>query len=93
MNIVTIGTIVLKLLPVISETIRQVEELDSSPGKGSQKLEAALIILRSIYETTNANPTVSFDDLVKTIKGVIAALVTFYNSTGQFVKKLKQEAA
>jgi len=93
MNAIKIGTIVVKLLPVITDTIRRIEELDSSPGKGSQKLDLALNIIRGIYETTDANPEVSFDDLVATIKKVITALVTFYNSIGVFVKNLKQDAA
>jgi len=93
MNMIKIGSIVLKMMPIIVEAIHQIEELDSSSGKGQQKLQAALIILKTIYETTDPNPTVSFEQLTNTIQGVIAALVGFYNATGKFVKNLKQEAA
>lgn len=90
MNALKIGTIVIKLFPVITDTIRRIEELDSSPGKGGQKLELAINIIRGIYETADANPEVSFNELVATIKKVIAALVDFYNGMGIFVKSLKQ---
>ena len=85
MNIFTIGSIVLKLLPHIADAIKDIEQLDQTPGKGPAKQQVVLAIVKAAYEATT--PTVPFDELQATVIKVVAALVEFYNSIGLFHKK------
>jgi hypothetical protein len=93
MNALVIGSTVLKLLPVITDTIHQVEVLDSSPNKGPQKLQVAITILRGIYNAAEPNPAVTFDQLEGAVKSIISALVEFYNAVGTFTKQVTTQQA
>lgn len=84
MNLALAAIGVMRLLPQISQTILDVEQLDSSPNKGAAKRALVLSILRIAYEATV--PAVPFDDLKATIEKTIAALVEFYNAIGTFIK-------
>lgn len=87
MNFLTASNLILSLLPIISNVIKQVEELNKTPGNGKAKLELALVLIREIYNA--ANPPESFDSIRAKVEGTIAALVTFYNTIGAFVKAVK----
>jgi hypothetical protein len=83
MNIINTANIILTLLPVVSDTVKNVEAAVGS-GNGSQKLALALAIIKPIYNASN--PPVAFDSIVAQITEVIAALVTFYNQIKAFTK-------
>lgn len=84
MNIMEIITAVRNMIPVITETIKIVEE--NFPGtKGAVKLDAAKKILESVYAQSG-----SIEALWPVISGVISAAVTVYNSTGVFKKSATQ---
>lgn len=87
MNLLTLSNTILTLLPVITNTVQAVEAASNTPGNGSAKLQLALGIIKPIYEATN--PPVPFDQIVANITSIIAALVTFYNNIGTFVKSVK----
>ena len=90
MNIVATANIILTLLPVISDTVKNVEAAVGS-GNGKQKLQLALGIIESLY--TASNPPVPFNTLVGQITSVIAALVSFYNDIRAFVNTKQVVAA
>jgi hypothetical protein len=90
MNIAATAQVILTLLPVISDTVKNVEAAVGA-GNGSQKLQLALDVIKSIYNASN--PPVSFDSIVGHVTEVIAALVTYYNSIRAFVKTVQQAAA
>jgi hypothetical protein len=90
MNIVATANIILTLLPVISDTVKNVEAAVGS-GNGAQKLQLAIGIIKPIYNASN--PPVPFDSLVAHVTEVIAALVTFYNSVRAFSKSTQQAVA
>lgn len=89
MNLISTANIILTLLPVISDTVKNVEAAVGS-GNGAQKLQLAIGIIKPIYNASN--PPVPFDSLVAHVTEVIAALVTFYNSIKAFPNTLKQAA-
>lgn len=89
MNILATANIILTLLPVISDTVKNVEAAVGS-GNGAQKKDLAVGIIKSIYDASS--PPVPFDTLVAHVTEVIAALVTFYNSIKAFPSTLKQAA-
>lgn len=90
MNIVATANIILTLLPVISDTVKNVEAAVGS-GNGKQKLQLALGIIESLYNASN--PPVPFNTLVGQITSVIAALVSFYNDIRAFVNTKQVVAA
>lgn len=85
MSFIGTGEIVLGLLPHIASAIKDIENLDQSPGKGSAKQQVVLAIVKAAYEATN--PTIPFADLEATVTKFVAALVSFYNTIGLFTKK------
>jgi hypothetical protein len=89
MNIIATANIILTLLPVVSDTVKNVETiatLDTNPtvSTGSAKRDFVIGIVKSIYDASS--PPVPFDTIVAHISEVIAALVTFYNKVGVVVK-------
>lgn len=93
MNAIAIATTVLKLLPVITGTIDEIEHLDQSEGKGKEKLQAAIIIIRNIYGVAFKDAPVTFDQIQTAVESIIAAVVNFKNITGQFKTRKDQKAA
>jgi len=90
MNVIATAQVILTLLPVISDTVKNVEAAVGA-GNGQQKLTLALGIIKPIYNASN--PPVPFDNIVSHITEVIAALVTFYNQIKAFTKSALQAAA
>jgi hypothetical protein len=90
MNILSTANVILTLLPIITDTVKNVEAAVGS-GNGAQKKDLAIGIIKSIYEASN--PPVAFDAIVSHITEVIAAVVTFYNSIKAFPKAVQQAAA
>ena len=90
MNIAATAQIILTLLPVVSDTVKNVEAA-AGAGNGPQKLQLALDVIKSIYNASN--PPVPFETIVGHVTEVIAALVTYYNSIKAFVKSVHQAAA
>ena len=86
MNIVSASAVILKLLPIIGNAVRAVEELEQTPGKGPAKLQVVLGVVRSIYEAAEPDSTVKFDAVVQSVTAIVANLVTFYNNIGVFKK-------
>ena len=90
MNILSTANVILTLLPIISDTVKNVEAAVGS-GNGAQKLQLALSIIKPIYNASN--PPVPFDSLSAHVTEVIAALVTFYTSIKAFTKSTQAIAA
>jgi hypothetical protein len=90
MNVIATAQVILTLLPVISDTVKNVEAA-VGVGNGQQKLALAVGIIKSIYNASN--PPAPFETLSAHITEVIAALVTFYNSIRAFSKTAQQVAA
>lgn len=86
MSIAIVAPIILKLLPVIGNAVRAVEELEQSNGKGPAKLQVVIGIVRSIYEAAEPEAAVKFDALIATVTTVVGSLVNFYNAIGLFRK-------
>lgn len=86
MNLLSISNIILTLLPVVSDTVKNVEALQGQ-GNGQAKLQLALAIIKPIYEATN--PPQSFDSIVGHVTAVIGALVNFYNQIHAFTTTAK----
>lgn len=89
-NLVTVAKTLLTLIPVITDVLVSVEEVNTEAGNGKYKKELALALIKTIYNATN--PVVTFDELYNTISGVVDAIVTFLNATHNAFKKLKQAA-
>lgn len=87
MNALSIATTVIKLLPVIISTIDELENLDQSAGKGKEKLQAAIIIIKNIYGVAFADAAVKFEQIQSAVESIIEAIVNFKNLTGEFKKK------
>lgn len=90
MNIVATANIILTLLPVISDTVKNVEAAVGS-GNGQQKLALAIGIIKPLYNASN--PPVPFDTLIGQITEVIAALVSFYNQIRAFASTTAKAVA
>lgn len=90
MNIATTANIILTLLPIVSDTVKNVEAAVGS-GNGSSKLKLALDIIKPIYDASS--PVVPFESLVGQVTSVIAALVTFYQSIQAFTRSVTKQAA
>jgi hypothetical protein len=90
MNILSTANIILTLLPVVTDTVKNVEAAMGA-GNGQQKLQLAIAIIKPLYNASN--PPVPFDSLVGQITEMIAAIVSFYNSIKAFPKAVQAAAA
>lgn len=90
MSIFTVAKTLITLLPVITDVLVSVEEMNKEGGNGSYKKELALSLIKTIYNASE--PAVSYDTLYNNISATVDAVVSFLNSTGKFVKALKQAA-
>jgi hypothetical protein len=90
MNIITTANVVMTLLPIISDTVKNVEAIVGA-GNGAQKKELAISLIKSIYNAST--PPVPFDTLVGHITEAIAAFVSYYNSVRAFARSVQQAAA
>ena len=70
--------LVIKLLPVIIEALKAIENAIPGEGKGEQKLSA----LRGVLEAVDG----SLKDLWPSIEKVVGVLVNVFNNTGVFKK-------
>lgn len=89
-NLVTVAKTLLTLIPVITDVLVSVEEVNTEAGNGKYKKELALALIKTIYNATN--PVVTFDELYDRISSIIDALVAFLNATNTVFKKMKQAA-
>jgi hypothetical protein len=87
MNVLKSAQIILSILPIVSSVVKEVEAAAATPGNGTQKLQLALTLIKTIYDQTN--PEIPFSGVVSQITSIIAALVTFYNSISAFVTTAK----
>lgn len=90
MNILATANIIMTLLPVVTDTVKNVEAIMGA-GNGAQKKDLAVGIIKTIYDASS--PPVPFDTLVGHITEVIAALVAYYNQIKAFTKSAQQAAA
>jgi hypothetical protein len=79
---------VLSITPKVIAVIRELEEIDSTSGKGAAKKALALKLVEAAYNATK--PTIPFADIAAAISTTIDAAVEFFNSIGTFVKGLKK---
>jgi hypothetical protein len=89
MNALSLALVVLKLVPVIAEAVRSVEELDARPGNGSVKLSTVLTLVKTAVEVAYPDGSVKFEAIVTSVTTIVGALVTFYNDLGTFKKAVK----
>lgn len=82
MNVITAAQLILSLLPVITDVVKQVEAMNTSQGNGAQKLQLALTLVKAVYDSTN--PAEPFDSIKGKVESVIGAVVTFYNTVKAF---------
>lgn len=87
MNFLNAAQLILPLLPIITDAVKQVEALSTTPGNGSHKMQLVMVVVKSIYEASN--PPAPFSDIEGKVVDVISALVTFYNNIGAFVRAVK----
>jgi hypothetical protein len=90
MNIIATANIILTLLPVVSDTVKNVEAFAGS-GNGAAKQQAALGIIKSLYEASS--PPVPFEQIVTQVTLLINEVVMFYNTIKAFSKSVRQVAA
>lgn len=90
MNIITTANIILTLLPVISDTVKNVEA-SMGTGNGVNKLQLAIGIIKPIYEASQ--PPVPFDQIASQVSSIIGEVVTFYNAIRAFSKAAHAVAA
>lgn len=87
MNFLNAAQLILPLLPIITDAVKQVEALNATPGNGSHKLQLVMVVVKSIYEASN--PPEPFSSIEGKVSDVVSALVTFYNNIGAFVRAVK----
>lgn len=85
MSIFAAVALATKLIPIVASVVEEIELLDQTPGNGKHKLDAAIIIIKAVYDATN--PEKPFEELSEAVVKIIAAVVGFYNSVGKFTKK------
>jgi hypothetical protein len=90
MNIISTANVILTLLPIVTDTVKNVEAVMGA-GNGKDKLALAIAIIKPLYNSSN--PPVPFDNLVSQITEMIAAVVTFYNSIKAFPKAVQAAVA
>jgi hypothetical protein len=91
MSVASVSITLLEIMPKIFQVVRSVEAAtianqEENPT-GSQKLNFALALLETYYETTN--PKVPFNDLKAAITKIISAVVFFYNDVKWFKSRNK----
>lgn len=70
--------LIMKLIPVLIELIKAVEQVIPGEGKGEQKL----VMVRELLEATDKQITAAWPAVAQ----VIAVLVKTFNATGEFNK-------
>jgi hypothetical protein len=90
MNIIATANIILTLLPVVSDTVKNVEAF-AGTGNGAAKQQAALGIIKSLYEASS--PPVPFEQIVAQVTQLINEVVVFYNAIKAFSRSAHQAAA
>jgi len=88
MNLKTISSVVLTLLPVVTDTVKAVEEQSAGvSGNGQAKQQLALALIKAVYDASS--PVVPFEQIVEEVTLVINALVAFYNTIRAFTTTAK----
>ena len=82
MKFLEILSVVTKLIPMLIEAIKAIEEAIPGQGQGEKKLAA----VRSILEAATNFVDEQLDDVWPVLERVIAALVELFNKTGVFNK-------
>jgi len=95
MSVASVGITLLEIMPKIFQVVRSVEAAtianqEENPS-GSQKLNFALALLETYYETTS--PKVPFVDLKTAITKIISVAVFFYNDVDVKLFKSRNKAA
>lgn len=85
LKLLSILSLVAKLVPALIEAINAIEAALPRSGMGAAKLEAVLAIVRGVFETIK-DVGVSFDDVRPALERAIGALVGLFNSSGLFKK-------
>jgi hypothetical protein len=97
MNFITIGKVILTLVPIIAGAVQQAEAIaieNKEKGihvTGEQKMQLAVSFVKSLYESTSA--PIPFDDLVVLVKLIVGNTVDHYNLIGAFVKSAPVQKA
>jgi hypothetical protein len=77
--------LIITLLPLLVEIIKQVEELIPGRGKGEEKLAAVRTILESSYKVST-DAAVAFETIWPALEKAIAGLVSVLNAVGALKK-------
>lgn len=85
MNFIAVMQLLGALIPIISQTIKAVEEAIPAPGQGPAKLQLMKGMLEGAYGQMN-NATIAFESIWPMIQGMVASLVAIYNTIGVFKK-------
>jgi hypothetical protein len=84
-NFLQIFTLIVKILPLIIETMKTVEETIPGDSKGEQKLAIVRGILEAAYNAAG-DMVVKFPDIWTAVEKTIGGLVSVFNKLGIFKK-------
>lgn len=84
-NFLNILRVVVALIPLVTDLVRQIEAAIPQSGQGAAKLEMVRQMLQSTYDKAN-DATVAFEQIWPTVQSLVASLVTIYNNLGLFKK-------
>ena len=82
MNFLTIAKTVLSLLPLIIQTINELEKAFPVSGAGAQKLDVLKTIMQSSYDISEDGKDGKFDNLWPAVVKIVSSLVSLKNKTG-----------
>lgn len=80
--------LIIQLLPVLIQIMKQVEEAIPAQGAGEQKLAAVRGILESIYGLSGKGMA-AFTEIWPVLENSASVLVEAFNNTGIFSRKAK----
>ena len=78
---------VLRLLPLVIDAVKAVEAAIPLPGKGHEKLDLVLNVIKSAYDASaSLAKEFSFEKLVTLVVPMINQIVALHNALGLFQK-------
>jgi hypothetical protein len=81
---------ILKLVPLIIQLVRAIEEAIPLPGAGKSRLELILDIMRGIYDdTAELQHAFSWDKLAGIVTKIVGTVVGALNKAGVFTTASK----
>ncbi len=83
MNFLTIAKTVMSLLPLIIQTINELEKAFPVSGAGAQKLDVLKTVLKGADEIAEDTKDGTFDQMWPAIVKIVTALVSLKKQTGQ----------